>query len=111
MSRKEISEDAIIEVANLINTKLNRTPNVHPQTVENDSGTPQYFEIVPFDEIDESDRTFFAIDGSYNFQEFFNGVCIGVYTAGYVAYHKGSRVRVKCCGNDFIAFLVFPSFP
>jgi transposase-like protein len=24
---------------------------------------------------------------------------------------EGIRVRVKCCGNDFIAFLVFASFP
>ncbi len=22
-----------------------------------------------------------------------------------------TRVRVKCCGNDFIAFLIFASFP
>ncbi len=102
MSRKEISEDAIIEVANSINTKLNRTPNVHPQTVENDSGTPQYFEIVPFDEIDDSDRNFFAIDGSYNFQEFFNGVCIGVYTAGYVAYHKGGQVKLNTNDDPII---------
>jgi hypothetical protein len=70
MNLKEIPEDAIVEVANSINNKVNKTPNLtSPITAQGDSLTPQYFEIVPFEEIDNSDRNFFAIEGSYNFQE------------------------------------------
>lgn len=98
MNPKEIPEDAIVEVANAINSKVNKTPNLSsPVTVEGDCRTPQYFEIVPFEEIDTSDRNFFAIDGSYNFQEFYNGVCIGVYTAGYISYHHGKQIKL----NDY----------
>ncbi len=37
-------------------------------------------------------------------------VVVGVQVCG-VGVGVGVGVRVKCCGNDFIAFLVFPSFP
>jgi hypothetical protein len=98
MNPKEIPEDAIVEVANSINSKVNKTPNLSsPVTVEDDCRTPQYFEIVPFEEIDNSERNFYAIDGSYNFQEFYNGVCIGVYTAGYISYHHGKQIKL----NDY----------
>jgi len=96
MNLKEIPEDAIVEVANSINNKVNKTPNLtSPITAQGDSLTPQYFEIVPFEEIDNSERNFFAIDGSYNFQEFYNGVCIGLYTAGYIAYHHGKQIKLN----------------
>ncbi len=96
MNPREIPEDAIVEVANSINSKINKTPNLSsPVTVKDDSRTPQYFEIIPFEEIDNSDRNFFSIDGSYNFQEFYNGVCIGVYTAGYIAYNNGKQVKLN----------------
>ncbi len=71
MNPKEIPEDAIVEVADAINSKVNKTSNLSsPVTVEGDCRTPQYFEIIPFQEIDSSDRNFYSIDGSYNFQEF-----------------------------------------
>src|SRR4051812_20160833 len=96
MNTKEIPENAIIEVANSINNKINKTPNLSsPLTVRDDSRTPQYFEIIPFEEIDNSQRSFFAIDGSYNFQEFYNGVCIGIYTAGYIAYNNGRQIKLN----------------
>lgn len=96
MNPKEIPEDAIVEVANSINNKINKTPNLSsPLTVKDDSRTPQYFEIIPFEEIDNSQRNFFAIDGSYNFQEFYNGVCIGIYTAGYIAYNNGKQIKLN----------------
>ena len=96
MNPKEIPEDAIVEVANSINSKVNKTPNLSsPVSVKDDCRTPQYFEIVPFEEIDTSERTFFAIDGSYNFQEFYNGVCIGIYTAGYIAYKRGKQIKLN----------------
>lgn len=98
MNPKEIPEDAIVEVANAINSKVNKTKTlISPVTNEGDCRTPQYYEITPFQEIDNSDRKFFAIDGSYNFQEFYNGVCIGVYTAGYIAYHHGKQIKL----NDY----------
>jgi hypothetical protein len=53
------------------------------------------FEILPFDQIDNSDRRFYAIDGSYNTEEFYNGLAIAVYTAGYVCYHRGQQVRMN----------------
>ncbi len=98
MNPKEIPEAAIAEVAQAINRKLNKTPNLSsPSTVVDDVRTPQYFEIIPFEEIDKSDRTFYAIDGSTNQQEFYNGVCIGMYAAGYIGYNNGKQIRL----NDF----------
>ncbi len=96
MNPKEIPEEAIVEVANSINSKINKTPNLSsPLSVKDDSRTPQYFEIIPFEEIDNSERNFFAIDGSYNFQEFYNGVCIGIYTAGYIGYNRGKQIKLN----------------
>jgi hypothetical protein len=96
MNPKEIPENAIVEVANAINNKVNKTPNLtSPVSVGDDCRTPQYFEIIPFGEIDNSDRNFFAIDGSYNYQEFYNGVCIGVYTAGYIGYNHGRQIKLN----------------
>jgi len=103
MNPREIPENAIIEVANSINSKINKTPNLSsPVTVKDDSRTPQYFEIIPFEEIDNSDRNFFSIDGSYNFQEFYNGVCIGVYTAGYIAYNNGKQIKLNTSDDPVI---------
>jgi hypothetical protein len=96
MSRSELPENAILEVAAAINRKVNKTPNLSsPLTVEGDTRTPHYFEIVPFDEIDKSERTFFAIDGSTNNQEFYNGVCVGLYTAGYIGYQSGKQLKLN----------------
>ncbi len=93
MSRKEIPEDAIVEVANAINNKVNKTPNLSsPVTVLDDLRTPQYFEIIPFDQIDKAESTYFAIDGSTNHQEFYNGLCIGLYAAGYIGYNAGKQI-------------------
>jgi len=96
MNPKEIPEAAIAEVAQAINQKVNKTPNLSsPSTVDGDVRTPQYFEIIPFEEIDKSDRTFYAIDGSTNQREFYNGVCIGMYAAGYIGYNNGKQIRLN----------------
>ncbi len=96
MSRKEVPENTIIEVANAINSKVNKRSNLSsPLSVSDNLQTPQYFEIVPFAEIDSSDRTFFSIDGSTNQQEFYNGLCLGLYTAGYIGYSGGKQVRLN----------------
>ena len=92
---KEISDSTIDIVATRINEVNNRPSLVPVITVDDDVYTPHYFEITPFDEIDNSEKKFFAIDGSYNSQEFYNGVYIGLYTAGYICYHKGKQIRLN----------------
>jgi len=92
---KEISDSTIDIVATHINEVNNRPSRVPVITVDNDVYTPHYFEIIPFDEIDNSEKKYFAIDGSYNSQEFYNGVYIGLYTAGYICYHKGKQIRLN----------------
>lgn len=93
--KKEISESTINKIAKHINTRVQQTPRVSVVTDENSTTLPQYFEIIPFNEIDNSDRKFFAIDGSYNSQEFYNGISVGLYTAGYVCYQNGKQIRVN----------------
>ncbi len=111
MNPKEIPEEAILEIASAINSKVNKTSNLSsPVSVADDTRTPQYFEITPFSQIDNSERTFFAVDGSSNQQEFYNGVCIGVYAAGYLGYQQGKQT----CLNDLNDALIkgksyFPS--
>ena len=107
MNRKEIPDNVIDTIAQHINERVSRPARIsvaesgHPES-------PHYFETVPFGEIDDSDRKYFAIDGSYNSQEFHNGIYIGVYTAGYVCYHKGAQIRLNdmddtvILGNSYI---------
>jgi len=95
MNQKEIPDGAIEIVARHINERNNRPSKIPIITIDGESETPQYFEIIPFDQIDNSTARFFAIDGSYNSQEFYNGLSIGIYTAGYVCYHLGKQVRLN----------------
>jgi hypothetical protein len=95
MSNREIPDSAIEIVARHINERNNKPSNVPIITIEGQTETPHYFEIIPFDEIDNSQTQFFAIDGSYNSQEFYNGLSIGIYTAGYVCYKSGKEVRLN----------------
>lgn len=95
MGQKEIPETAIGLIAKHINERNNKT--YHIPVVGNTANpeTPQIFEIIPFNEIDNTERKFYAIDGSVNSQEFYNGLCIGVYTAGYVCYKDGKQIRMN----------------
>ena len=104
MNHKEIPEKAIKGVAKLINETIKRPSPISIDTIQGqgEAETPHYFEITPFNEIDSSDRNFYAIDGSYNFQEFYNGICIGLYTAGYICYHKGKQVKLNNGDNPII---------
>ncbi len=74
MSQKEIPDDAIEAVARHINNRSNKNYSINPIGNEDNLETPQIFEILPFGEIDNTDRRFYAIDGSYNSQEFYNGL-------------------------------------
>ena len=96
-------EKSIEVVAKHINEKNNENYRITVIQEPTNPETPQYFEITPFKQIDESDCKFYAIDGSYNSQQFYNGVSIGLYTAGYICYHKGQQQRL----NDSDDHLVF----
>lgn len=95
MNKKEIPDNAIEIVAQHINQRNNRPSKIPIITIEGETETPHYFEIIPFDQIDKSTSKFFAIDGSYNSQDFYNGLSIGIYTAGYVCYHLGKQLRLN----------------
>ena len=97
MSHKEIPDEAIEVVAQHINSRNNRDHRISVVTVADNTTTPQYFEILPFDKIDDTKRKFFAIDGSSNYEQFYNGLSIGLYTAGYVCFQEGKQV----CLNNF----------
>lgn len=99
MSKKEIPDSAIEVVARHINARSNKPYQIPIVGIPENIETPQYFEIYPFDLIDNSDRRFYAIDGSYNSQEFYNGLAIAIYTAGYICYHQGKQIRMNS-NND-----------
>ena len=95
MNQGTVPDNAIDLVAHHINERTNKNYSIPVIGNPDNSETPQIFEIVPFDEIDKTDGSFFAIDGSYNSQEFYNGVSIGVYSAGYICYKGGKQIRMN----------------
>lgn len=96
MSRKEIPDSAIELVAKHINTRNNKNYGIPAIGNKDNLESPQIFEIIPFDQIDDTDLRFYAIDGSYNSEQFYNGLSIGIYTAGYVCFHHGKQI----CMNE-----------
>lgn len=102
MEIKNIPEETIKAVTDHINSSNNKNYNIpiigNPNNVE----TPQVFEIIPFNEIDSSENNFFAIDGSYNSAQFYNGLAIGLYTAGYICYYKGQQKRMNTLDDPII---------
>lgn len=99
MNQKEIPENTIDIIAQHINERANRPSSFPIITIEGETETPHYYEIIQFDKIDDTEKKFFAIDGSYNSQEFYNGLSVGLYTAGYICYHKGKQLKLNN-GND-----------
>ncbi len=95
MSRKEIPDNAIEMVAKHINNRNNKNFGIPVVGTQDNIETPQIFEIIPFDEIDRSDRRFYAVDGSYNSEQFYNGLSVGIYAAGYVCYQYGKPLRMN----------------
>jgi len=102
MSKKEIPDSAIEAVARQINERSNKPYQISIVGIPENLETPQYFEILPFDQIDNVDRRFYAIDGSYNSQEFYNGLAIAIYTAGYICYQRGKQVRMNSSDDPVI---------
>jgi len=102
MPRKEIPDSAIELVAKHINTRSNKNYSIPVIGHEDNIETPQIFEIIPFDQIDNSNRKFYAIDGSYNSEQFYNGLCIAIYAAGYICFHKGKQIRMNLLDDPVI---------
>jgi len=102
MAGKQIPDSAIELVAKHINTRSNKNQGIpvigHKENIE----TPQIFEIIQFDKIDDSDRRFYAIDGSYNSEQFYNGLAIAIYAAGYVCFHRGKQIRMNSSDDPVI---------
>lgn len=94
-TRKEIPDNAIEVVAKHINSRNNKNFAIPVIGSQDNIETPQIFEITPFEEIDNSDRRFYAVDGSYNSEQFYNGLSVGIYTAGYVCYQHGKPLRMN----------------
>lgn len=95
MPRKEIPDSAIEAVAKQINARSTKNHGINVVGNASNIETPQIFEILPFAEIDKTERRFYAIDGSYNSEEFYNGLAIAMYTAGYICFHHGKQLRMN----------------
>lgn len=95
LTRKEIPDSAIEIVARHINNRNNKNFGIPVIGSQDNIETPQIFEIIPFEDIDNSTRRFYAVDGSYNSEQFYNGLSIGIYTAGYVCYQHGKPLRMN----------------
>ena len=102
MPKREIPDSTIETVARQINVRSNKNYGINPVGIDGNIETPQIFEILPFEEIDNTDRNFYAIDGSYNSQEFYNGLAIAMYTAGYVCYYHGKQLKINADDNPTI---------
>ena len=102
MSKKEILDSTIEAVAKHINERSNKPYQIPIIGISENVETPQYYEILSFDQIDNSDRRFYAIDGSYNSQEFYNGLAIAIYTAGYLCYQHGKQIRLNSLDDPII---------
>jgi len=95
MSQSEITDEVVKIIAKEIDSRNNRPAKLSIVSVDDASESPHYFEIIPFDEIDKGKNIVFAVDGSYSSQEFYNGLSIGVYAAGYIGYYGGKQLKLN----------------
>jgi hypothetical protein len=95
LSHKDIPDETIQQVTRYINERSNKAYSIPPIGIPTNAETPQVFEIHHFTEIDKSTSRFYAIDGSYNSQEFYNGLSLAVYDAGYICYQSGKPIRLN----------------
>ena len=102
MSGTEIPDSAINAIARHINERSNKEFYIPVIGNENNLETPQVFEIIPFDRIDNSKRRFYAIDGSYNSEQFYNGLSVGIYAGGYVCFHEGKQIKMNSLDDPVI---------
>lgn len=97
-----ISQTAIDSVAQHINQRDNKQYGIPVVGTSDNCETPQVYEIIPFDQIDDADLRAYAVDGSKNSHSFYNGVSIGLYRAGYVCYESGKPVRMNSLDDPVI---------
>ena len=90
-----IPQSAIDSIAQHINQRNNKQYNIPIVGTTSNSETPQIFEIMPFEQIDNTDLQFYAVDGSSNSHSFYNGVSIGLYRGGYICFQFGKQVRMN----------------
>jgi hypothetical protein len=95
MSYDKIPQEAIDIIAQHINQRNNRHYGIPTVTISSNFETPQYFEIAPFDTIDDIDMRVYAIDGSQNNHTFYNGLSIALYRAGYICFKSGKQIRMN----------------
>lgn len=103
MNQEIIPDNAVDLVAHHINERSNKNYSIPVIGNPSNPETPQIFEITPFDKIDRTNTSFYAIDGSYNSQQFYNGVSIGIYKAGYICYKGGKPIRVNDSDDPIIS--------
>ncbi len=91
----KIPQSAIDTIATHINERNNKQYGIPAVGTPSNYETPQIFEIIPFDQIDNADFRVFAIDGSKNSHSFYNGTSIGLYRGGYVCFQSGKQIRMN----------------
>lgn len=102
MPATEIPDSAINAIARHINERSNKEFHIPVIGNEHNLETPQVFEIIPFDDMDNSQRRFYAIDGSYNSEQFYNGLSVGIYAGGCVCFQEGKQVRMNSIDDPVI---------
>ena len=95
MQIKNIPEETIAAITRHINNSNTKNYGIPIIGESENIETPQIFEIVPFEQIDKAESRFYAIDGSYNSAQFYNGLSIGLYSAGYICYYKGKQEKMN----------------
>ena len=91
----KIPQSAIDSIAQHINQRNNKHYSIPTVGIPENPETPQIFEIMPFDHIDNTDLKAYAIDGSNNSHSFYNGLSIGLYRSGYICFQSGKQIRMN----------------
>jgi hypothetical protein len=107
MSSFEIPENVINATAAQIHAKTNKDYQIPVVGVPDNLETPQVFEIMPFEQIDQQSTKFYAIDGSRNSHTFYNGVSLCFYQAGYVCFQNGKQLRLNDNDDPIVYGKVF----
>jgi hypothetical protein len=107
MSSFEIPDSVIAATASQIHVKTNKDYKIPVIGVPENLETPQVFEIMPFNDIDQQQSRFYAIDGSRNSHTFYNGVSLCFYQAGYVCFHRGKQIRLNSTDDPVVFGRVF----
>lgn len=90
----ELPAEAVEKVAEEIRRRTSKDYKIPVIGTPDNLETPQIFEILSFDRIDDLPNRFFAVDGSHNHHTFYNGLTVALYRAGYVCFHEGQQLRL-----------------